>query len=232
MSAPSLSGIGDEATLYFTHVPKTSGTSMVRLAFGHLPDAEVERYGSLKRLAGRRAQPPKLVTGHFPWGAHLALAPRRHAYLTMLRDPIDRVTSMYYFIKNVDRRHFEHPRRALVESTTLEEFAALPQIRNLQSRFVAGYPAMKAGRLVAPRRFDRALAAVAWRQLQSYAFVGFQHRFEASARRLLGELGRELPAGFADAPRAKQTRGRPKVADLSPPTRRALEDANRADLAL
>jgi hypothetical protein len=98
----------------FVHVPRTAGASLAA-AFGQvggggvyrvaerLPFPEeaalqmaVDRYGGLE--FAHRSQ-IKLLWGHIPFGIHGYLR-RRCRYVGMLRDPIDRIVSLFHFAKN------------------------------------------------------------------------------------------------------------------------------------
>lgn len=91
-------------TLLFVHVPKTAGTTLRVVVqqqylgqglFVISHDIQKER----RRLAALDEQEKRglrAVYGHMVWGWHEHLLPGQpHAYITMLRDPIERVLSLY-----------------------------------------------------------------------------------------------------------------------------------------
>jgi Galactose-3-O-sulfotransferase len=95
--------------LLFLHIPRTAGTTLNR-AIRLRADSKREilaspfrNYSSWKKyLAHVQSLPPdrldriRYFRGHFSYGIH-ELLPKPALYVTMLRDPVDRVLSSYYF---------------------------------------------------------------------------------------------------------------------------------------
>ena len=108
--------------LLFLHIPKTGGTTLNNLIYTHTVSSELEtdeqawirggvfcypgrqRSGFLKEPGlGIASNVPHVlstrklgvVVGHFSFGIHRYL-PRPSTYITLLRDPIDRIISLYY----------------------------------------------------------------------------------------------------------------------------------------
>ena len=91
-------------TILFVHIPKTAGTTL-RVLFTRqyaqqpwfvihhaIPE---ERDRLAKTPAAERAS-YRMIFGHMNWGWHQYIpAGRAHAYTTMLRDPVERVLSLY-----------------------------------------------------------------------------------------------------------------------------------------
>src|SRR5881628_2608535 len=109
----------------FLHIPKTAGVS-VRWALRRqyretgylhlaLPDPSevspspiadtISLEGAKRRLADSRSEPFGVVFGHMPFGIHEALT-RPVRYFTMVRNPVERVVSQYYFVTT--RQHALH----------------------------------------------------------------------------------------------------------------------------
>jgi len=98
----------EDTALLFMHIPKTAGTSMrllleqfftkkqrVYLYGGEPPGITLEAF---RDLPTDEKEHVRLVYGHFRFGVHEWL-PQKARYVTMLRDPVDRVVSLYYFYK-------------------------------------------------------------------------------------------------------------------------------------
>jgi hypothetical protein len=87
--------------LFYMHLPKTGGTTLISLLDDHFATSEIcpeqieEKFKLLSYtdLAGYR-----LIRGHFGYDLYKSL-PKKPIYLTMLRDPILRVISLYEFSK-------------------------------------------------------------------------------------------------------------------------------------
>jgi Sulfotransferase family len=135
-------------TLIFTHIPKTAGTSLVRIltlvaAIKNIPSLRAQGtiYGQFHGFGKGDAwqeleQWPDSVlaqqcyiSGHFPFGTHRRV-PRPFFYITLLRDPVPRLVSQYRF--GVQRGGWSPstPIGELIEKGLLAE--------NLQSRQIAG----------------------------------------------------------------------------------------------
>jgi hypothetical protein len=163
------------------HIPKTAGSSFKDLLIRHLGQERVcLRYGQtpLRYRAEARPVPPldldlgpncAVVHGHFvadrlilpPGGA----PPR---YVVWLRHPVERLISHYFFWKR--QPYLDQPlcRRMHEQELSVEAFAALDGMRDLQRFFLGGLP---------PDRF---------------AFVGVTERFAASIDRFNATFGTDL----------------------------------------
>ncbi len=98
----------EDGALLFLHIPKAGGTtlhSVIERQFapevtfsinGMTPAQSIKEFINLPE--SERAQ-IRLVKGHMPYGLHRYLSVAA-SYLTMLRDPVDRIISHYYFVLN------------------------------------------------------------------------------------------------------------------------------------
>lgn len=133
-------------TLIFLHVPKTAGTTLNRIIETQYNPLQIYSipgglgsHWSMKKL--RRASPKRLrklqvVKGHMEYGFHRYL-PQRATYMTILREPVDRIVSSYYYAMSY--RH--HPLHRIVQSKSLVEFCELaPWVHNLQTKLIGGIP--------------------------------------------------------------------------------------------
>ena len=152
-------------------------------------------------------------------------------YFVMLRDPVDRAISQYYFTKMADTAWYSHPDLEEVKTNDLTDFYRKPTRQNLQTRFVAGLAWEWVGRHVSlnGRLGSLVLKRAKRNLLQKYEAFGLKERFEESAHLIGTRLGvePELPEK-----RHKKTRERPSKEDLSEGVLRQLRELNSLDVAL
>ncbi|NEQ54548.1 MAG: sulfotransferase family 2 domain-containing protein, partial [Leptolyngbya sp. SIO3F4] len=117
----------DQRLIIFTHLPKTAGTTLKHITQRQYLPNEIFEFYSLTRqpskginvfesLAEHRSNKLKFVTGHIGFGLH-RLTPRPCTYITILRDPIRRVISFYYYLLRNNPNHAD-----LKDCKSLEDF--------------------------------------------------------------------------------------------------------------
>ena len=99
---------GQRRTLMVIHIPKAAGTTFRHImerqyhhsqVFKIQNDIPAERE-RLEGVADVLKRELRVVFGHMCWGWHEALVPAQpHSYLTILRDPVDRVLSLYAYCR-------------------------------------------------------------------------------------------------------------------------------------
>ncbi|GAB4464322.1 MAG: sulfotransferase family 2 domain-containing protein [Anaerolineae bacterium] len=128
----------------FLHIPKAAGTTLHHILERQYPPEAVFSISdqvaldAFRQLPEARRAQLRCVKGHFPFGVHQWL-PGDATYITLLREPVSRVVSDYYYI----RSHPEHPYHAtlVAERLTLEDFAHIhieAGEANLQTRWISG----------------------------------------------------------------------------------------------
>jgi glycosyltransferase involved in cell wall biosynthesis len=218
------------APLVFVHVPRTGGTSVVSaIEAAYDPNAVLRIYDGpgvaaelLAQLTGREKESLRAVVGHIAYGAHEHLPGAR--YVTFVRDPVERVISHYNFV----RTHPELPGhdRALDGITSLEEYVtASPHaylVNNGMTRLLGG----ELSRPGVPPTTET--LARAKRNLDGFAFVGVQERFDESMQQLADVFG------WPPIAPVRENAGidRPTRADLPPATVELIEARNQLDIAL
>jgi hypothetical protein len=129
--------------LIFVHAPKTAGSTLSRIMdweYSPLQICDIDGrfyYWSLERISRwphERLAKMRLFKGHMPFGLHRFM-PQPSSYVTLLRDPIDRTASEYYY-----RRHRRtHPiadRDAKLMS--FEDYVRTVPYCNPQTKAIAG----------------------------------------------------------------------------------------------
>ncbi len=216
-------------SVVFLHVPKTGGMSFgpivlrqfPRRAALNLDAADVAtcevRWRALPQ--DRRAR-IRCIHGHLPFGVH-TLLPEPGVYLTLLREPVDRVVSTYYYAL---RRPEIGAHRELVErGVSLHDYVTgelSADVHEAQTRAVAGVGPGPLG----AEQLDRAVRNLAER----FAVVGLCERFDETAllcRRVLGWQR----VGYVERNR---NRRRARLADVPARTIAAIRRRNPLDLEL
>jgi len=141
-----------ETGLIFLHVPKTAGLTLRSIIRRQYPPGvivDAPPTGLVEMTAEERAR-VRVILGHVPFGTHSQMSvPAR--YVTMLRNPVDRVVSLYYHLLGKPQ-NLHHP---WVRGRSLEEYAASahPQAMNHQTQLLSGHTAgLEAGSLDAARQ--------------------------------------------------------------------------------
>jgi hypothetical protein len=205
--------------LISVHIPKTAGTafrSLLQQHFGErlyfdYTDRPLAPHFAWRRLASRwkrgvttDVSAYECIHGHFIADKYdfLGSAARHVAWL---RDPVQRVASHYYYWRRVPDMRNVDCRRLIEQRLSLDEFAAMPRMRNVASRFFAGK---------SPR---------------SFFFIGLVEDAASSIARFHRLTG--IGAGGMQS----ENLGDPSdvlALDLSPALRGRIEVLNRADRAL
>ena len=173
-------------------------------------------------LAERHAA--RVVTGHFPYGAHRYL-PQPCEYVTFLREPVARVLSRYYAVEDRLGKpgHWSYDELSRT-SMGLEEWVELAgeSIENFQTRLIAGK-----GR---GERLEVEDLKIAKTNLQQFLGVGLTERFDESFILIRRALGWKLPM-YATRNARKTSEDAP-ARELSTAALELIRDRNRLDLDL
>lgn|GEM_PF-729476 len=216
----------------FVHLPKTAGSTLLQIIEREVaPDPVLRLYGQnqrlLRELAARseaERRDVRAVSGHMGFGIDTML-PGPSVYLTLLRDPVDRIVSHYFYLQS--RPDGPDHAAALQGVTSLEEYvessALSPLFHNGQCRLLGSdvaAPVVPADR----ETLRRATAVLA----RPDVLVGFQDRFEES----LALFRRSLGWGYPAYRNENVATTRPALGDLPPSTVELIRDRNALDVEL
>ncbi len=128
LSMPSYSKSESNKVLIFAHIPKAGGTTLKSIIRqNYAEDTIFERYhlknetytDILQKLSEQELKKIKCYVGHFCVGIHQNL-PYPATYITLLRNPIDRIISLYYFIiRNTTHRFHDE---LIAKQMSLKDF--------------------------------------------------------------------------------------------------------------
>ena len=193
---------------FFIHIPKTAGTTMAQIIESQYPKGTVLSFrdaqvGDDERVRMVKAMGPeiRIVAGHLHYG-YAKLFPRDCRPFTMLRDPTERMISLYYYIGR-EPRHPTHEAFKRGE-VTIDKLAK--RQGRAQACFIAGMPPKEA----CP---DDELVARAKENLEKVVVsIGLTERFDESLLLYNRALGWDVQ-GYV---RANVTKNRPTQDRLAP----------------
>lgn len=209
------------ARLFFVHIPKCAGVTLHHIIDGEYAPEELytvpgvppmgwteASYESLRdEWSDEAKEKIKVVKGHMPYGWHRAFK-GAHEYITILRDPIERVLSYYDFISH---SHQDYP----YKGQGLEHFVkTAPGAQNHMTYMLSGAQGK-----------DAAALRVAWQNLSEMAVVGTVKKFDEMVKKLRARYG------WSDGPYSPQNQT-PNRVEVSDEMRRLVASRNVYDLML
>jgi hypothetical protein len=223
-----------ETRILHLHVPKTAGTAL-RSAFQNAAGAKFAIFPHYEERLYRDADPDSfdLFSGHFGHATATAIGGRM---VTVLRDPVDRFVSVYFFWRQLHERGVERNRKtALAVNYDLHEFASIRDEQLLGEEFVnrttwqlaygssiAHRAALHDAGVTQAQLLERAKA-----NLAGFAAVGFQDDigpFNDAVSRLAGST--------LAMRRVNVTANRVGLTDIPAATRRLIEGWVELDIEL
>ena len=194
-----------ETPLYYLHIPKTAGTSLISFLDSQFDSSEIcpaQLLPNLFGLAKSDLSQYRFFRGHLWHGLNTYLK-KDLAYITMLRDPVQRTISWYSHVRR-EPDAYRHD-RVVNENWSLHDFvtdeATNWDLVNAQTLFLAvdldyeklakdpvGY-GQAVVREYAGRKNDRELLSLAKSRLEQCVFVGLAERMRESLQLLSHTLG-------------------------------------------
>jgi hypothetical protein len=214
----------------FVHLPKCGGTTLNRLIEWEYPPSRVFSidpsffrwsYRKLLRWSSERLGRMRVFQGHMPFGLHRRL-PQEATYLTILRDPVDRGISEYYYALS----RYVHPEHRTMKQLTLDQYVRLTPYANVQTKLLSGQdPGYD---FLGGECDDETLERAKDNLATHFSLIGLTERFDetlALAKTLFGWKV-ENYASF------NVTRGRPKKEEIPGEIRSVIADRYHYDVQL
>jgi hypothetical protein len=216
----------------FLHIQKTGGTSILE-AVRRFYGASLVSHGGCWGYRPESLQNVGFISGHFGFDYARGLLPGRFSF-TLLRDPVARVLSMYFFCRGRDPQEFVIYERA--SSLALEEFLLAgftdPWVKkniwnNQVWQLAHGYAHLD-GRTISD--FDEEeLLAMAKRHLHQLSYVGFTESIEQDLPEILAGLGIPSPG---EVPKANITPVKPASSAIPKSIYELVQSLTRLDSQL
>ena len=167
----------------------------------------------------------KFIAGHVEF-ALIKSFPAQHFSFTMLRNPLSRINSMYYYIRQNTHHHLHHV--IMDKNLSLEHFCELGlwhEIDNGMCRRISGVvDSVPYGECTAD-----ILDAAKYNLENNISFVGIHERFNESLFLLLNYLG---ALDLLDYERINTTKIKKPEKEMSTSAKTALNAVNQYDLEL
>ncbi len=181
-----------ESVLFFLHIPKTAGSTLHKIIekqysanevftiHGVNPQKHIDGFKNWSTLEKKRIQ---VVKGHMNFGLHESIG-KPATYITMLRHPIDRAISTYYFVLRDPRHHLHEYVNS--NQISLKDFVCdglFTDMDNGQTRRLSG---VSVGRLSGYKEvnfgecYPELLEQAKHNIDQYFAVIGIQEKFDES----------------------------------------------------
>jgi hypothetical protein len=224
--------------LFFLHIPKTAGTTLISLIDQHFFSEEIcpeQLQSKVKKITASDLANFRLFRGHLDYDLY-KLLPKKPLYLTMLRDPLERVVSLYEFWKrNSEGWVANYPiyeeifREAndsdLFHFVCTHNDSIRMEIENNQTRRIVANTRDPLDSYTSQEVLEIAKKRIA----EEFLFFGLVEKFDESLQLLCYSLG-WLPIQSYQKKMVAPTPN--KVDNLPTKTREAILERNQLDIAL
>jgi hypothetical protein len=225
----------EKEVVIFLHIPKTAGTTLrYIIQYQYKPPAIYELYGpsathsqrleKLQRLSEAKKAEIKIVNAHLGFGLHEFL-PQPCTYITFLRNPVERVVSMYYYFQRTGNNY--------VQNLTLKDFIqTYGGARDNMTKYLSGEK-LKI-QLTDPNNeinyqcSTESLEIAKSNLKKHFKVIGLAERFDESLILLKKRLGWQLPLYDKN----NVSKKRPSTKEVSKDTLNLIEKFNEFDIQL
>ncbi|HEU0297488.1 MAG TPA: sulfotransferase family 2 domain-containing protein [Anaerolineales bacterium] len=240
--------LGSDEKLYFLHIAKTAGRSFENLLKRFFPTEKIIR---IDVEHGYPANfPEKVFTDYQLYLGHLGhffieLFPenKRPFWITMLRNPVERVVSYYYFLRNIKptrEGHIRYRHQTLACALNLLDFVRNDETReiidNMQFHTLVDSEILYFNN-VTGLKYQRTLGStpelvtlVKHRLENECLFFGITEQYELSVAMLCYALNWDLPTLALD--KLNVTPDKPSFDEIVPEVIKAIRDRVELDLEI
>lgn len=216
--------------IIFLHLPKCGGTTLNRLieweynplrVFSIDPSFFQWSFSRLWKTPVSRLRKIEVFKGHMPFGLHERLE-KPATYITVLRDPVDRAISAYYYMRS--RRL--NPQHSMAMRYTLEEFVRNTRNHNVQTKMLAGHD--RSYDFIGGDCDESTLHAAMRNLSERFSLVGLTERFDEALAIAKIRFGWKVNQ-YAEF---NVTGERPRRDAIAPATREMIAERHRFDVEL
>ncbi len=231
-------------TVIFLHIPKAAGSTIQNII-----DREYSRYPSgsvylfdgsdlertiskFKDMTENERNKIKILKGHMNYGFHKYFK-NKCKYFTLLRDPVDRVISDFYYI--LEQPSHSRYQRVMKEKMDLEDYLRSKMsvaMDNAQTRLLAGYLSgvgdVNEGDIPFGECNTSMLDDAKMNLRNGFAVVGLTERFDETLLMLQRTFGWRTPFYT----KANVTKKRPRKKEVSEESLELITEYNHLDIQL
>ncbi len=213
----------EEPVLVFTHFPKTGGTTLHKILVENFPHRKVfdfdytPKYETFLEMSYEKRDKFDYIRGHIPPCIHDFIS-RHCRYIILLREPLERVISDYYFILtnpinpmyekyNIEKVTLEEHLEIQIKysgNTAIMKFLLYPNLN-----FFSDIPRIKRWRGFYPYSMNEMIEESKRKLHEDFFQVGILERFGDFVFLLSRKLGWEVPYYRIK----NRNHGRPETAD-------------------
>ena len=198
---------GEEPVVIFVHIPKTAGTTLRHIIQHQFNPRNIFEFYNLEKKQNRistgveklksfsdsQKNAINFVSGHAGFGLHKFLH-RPYTYITVLRDPVARILSYYYFLQKKESD--------LVKNKSLEDFVCTYKgVHNSMSCYLSGvtldFQLRNPIDLENARYSSETLALAKQNLKEHFKVVGLVEKFDETCILLKKSLGWDIPLNYA-----------------------------------
>lgn len=219
--------------LIFLHIPKAAGSSLQEWVVRHFPGGKAFRFLGDQQTWNKFAELPveerarfDVLLGHVNFGVH-ELLPDAATYITMLRDPVDRVVSHYYYVLSTPT-HYLH-KKVAGRGYTLLEFALTRVSHELDNDQVRWLTSRQHDEIPVGGIERRILDEAKWNLEHGVAAIGLMERYSESLRCFEKAFAWDhIPIHTA----RNVNSDRPPLSEIQAEAIEAIREVNRYDVEL
>jgi hypothetical protein len=216
----------------FLHIQKTAGTTIIEAVRRHYRN-DIVSHGDYLNCDAASLKKTAFISGHFGFEYSRQFMEGRYSF-TFLRDPVERILSLYYFSRTRDPA--EYPIYRAAHEMDLAEYLRAGFDREDIKAYVWNQQAWQlACGWNDPRQrritdfTDEQILDRAKTHLREFHYIGLAETFAADSKAILADLNVPTPASLVPA---NVTPQRPHRNDLPAATIRLAEQLTCLDVAL
>lgn len=220
-----------KASLIFLHIPKTAGCTLNTILERQYKkstiftiDSNKKYIEDFKQLTESQKEKIKLLKGHMYFGLH-EFFPQQSIYITVMRDPVERVISHYYYV--LSKPYNQLHQQVTSQNISLKDFVSSGMCLhadNGQTRLLSTLGASTGYGQCSTEMLESAKKNIQ----EHFAVVGLAEKFDETLILMQTKLQWKIPVYS----KQNTTKNRPAKEDISRDVLKIIESYNEVDSEL